>query len=268
MSFLEQSPVQIPRTSQHTDATSLTAMRIRLLSSHDTTRHSEYQRLRTAIFVQQYGWELPVDNEGRESDQYDQHVDPSIRIYGIYGVHEAREYLLGGVRVFTLRTWENSMLFNEFRSRKMIPDAVLTNLETLQECSVLLELTRLCVQRGRWYTPPLVSTPFPCIVARDLTYAAVYQVAAQSNRWKALALVSTAYFQVMRRSHFVFQVLSTHNLHTKAGYALTIIDLKATIQAICEVGEVARAERMMALCPHTSWFPLGFSRCSQEEKAR
>jgi N-acyl-L-homoserine lactone synthetase len=252
LSFLEQSSVQIPCTSQHTNATSLAAMRIRLISSHDTARHSEYQRLRTAIFVQQYGWELPVDDEGRERDQYDQQEDSSIRIYGVYGVHETIEYLLGGVRVFSLRTWENSMLFNEFRLRKMIPDAVLTNLETLQECSVLLELTRLCVQRSRWYTPPGVSTHFPCVVARDLTYAAVYQVAAQTNRWKALALVSAAYFQVMRRSQFVFQELYTHNLHVKAGYALTIIDLKATIQAICEVGEFARAERMMTLCSPAS----------------
>lgn len=252
MSFVEQSPVQVSLTSQHAGATSLAAMRIRQISLQDTTRQSEYQRLRTAIFIQQYGWELPMDNEGRERDRYDQQEDPSIRVYGVYGIHEETEYLLGGVRIFELHTWQDSMLFNEFHWGNMIPDDVLMKLETLHECSECLELTRFCTQRGSWYTPPSGDARFHCVVARDLTYAAVYQMAEQTNRWKALAVVNAAYFQVMRQSHFVFQELHTHNLRAKVGYAVVTIDLKATIHAIQAAGESARAERMLALCTQAS----------------
>src|SRR5437879_11548631 len=45
---------------------------IRRLTWEDKERQNEYQRLRATIFVEQLGWNIPVDEEGRERDRYDQ----------------------------------------------------------------------------------------------------------------------------------------------------------------------------------------------------
>jgi hypothetical protein len=168
-------------------------------------------------------------------------------------VHGESEYLLGGVRIFELHTWQDSMVTNEFYTVGMIPESALASLQSQYDCRELLELTRFCVQRSRWYTPPSLSARFNCVVARDLTYAAVYHVAEKTNRWQALALVDTGYLHVMKRSGFVFREIYAQNLRARSGYTLTVIDLKATVNAIYAAGEIDRAERMMSLCTETTW---------------
>lgn len=256
MSLIEHQLVQFHPVYINTDAAYYSSMCVHHIAPHDMARQSEYQRLRTAIFVQQLGWDVPVDEEGRERDHYDLRDDPSISVHCVYGEHANTEYLLGGVRIFELHSWNNSMVTNEFRTVGMIPDSVLTCLKNQYDYHQLLELTRFCVQRGRWYTPPSISTRFNCVTARDLTYAAVYKMAEKTGRWKALALVDTNYLQVMKRSHFVFQQLYTHYTREKFGYSLTIIDLYATLRAIRAAGEFARAERMIALCTETTRLTL------------
>lgn len=253
------SLIEVSTYLAHKDpnVTCLSSLSVHHIASQDTARQDDYQRLRATIFVHQLKWEVFVDEEGRERDHYDQREDPSIHIYGVYGVHADVEYILGGVRIFELDAWKDSMTANEFHAVGMIPESVLAYLARQYDCRDLLELTRFCVQRRRWYTPPSVpkTTRFNCVVARDLTYAAVYHMAEKTGRWKALALVDTGYLQVMKRSHFVFQEIytSSENAKAKSGYALMVIDLLATIRAICQAGEIARAERMMALCTEAPW---------------
>ena len=219
----------------------------------DAERHDEYQRLRASIFVHQFGWNIPVNEKGRERDIYDQQKNASVSMHCVYGIGQDKaEHLLGGVRIFDLESWNDSMVMREFHDAGMIPGNVLQFLERQYNCRALLELTRLCVQRGRWYPSPGTSdgnSPgFNCMVARDLTYAAVYAQAEQTGRWSALALVSSRYLQVMRRSHFIFREIYAQHTDKKSGYALTVINLMATIQAMRAAGEHTRADRMMALC--------------------
>lgn len=260
----------------YTDPSYSLVLRVRRLDSQDTARQDAYQRLRATRFVSHLGWQIAVDAQGRERDQYDLRADPSIFVSGVYGVEgmgaasgagviQDAEVLLGGVRIFALRDWQDSMVTNEFASVGMLPDTALASLTRQYACQDLLEITRLCVQRGHWYPSAASASPrFPCAIARDLVYAAVYQVAEQTGRELALALVTTGYAQVMQRSHFVFREIMTHHPQVSSGYALTVIDLAATFQAIDAAGESARAERMTALCRKTflrnrCFFP-GFSR--------
>lgn len=252
MSFSKPVTPTAHSVHAYTDAYSTSFHIHSCIEPHDLKRHSEYQKLRATTFIDQLKWDIPMDEEGRERDHYDQSKDPSISTHCVYGVQDGQEYLLGGVRIFELHSWQDSMTANEFRAVGMIPDDAIATLADHYDCQQVLELTRLCVQRRRWYAPTSISRRFNCTVARDLTYAAVYYMAEQTGRWKALALVDTGYLQVMQRSHFVFQCVYTQNLGNKSGYALTIIDLLATIQAICAAGETARAERMMWLC-ETPW---------------
>lgn len=225
---------------------------VRRLSWSDTQRHDEYQRLRASIFVHQLGWSIPVDERGRERDCYDWQADVPVSMHCVYGVgHDGGEHLLAGVRVFDLETWGDSMMMHEFREAGMLPGGVLQLLERCYDCRALLELTRLCVRRGRWYIPPgcAENTPgFSCPIARDLIYAAVYAQAEQTERWSAIGLAASRYLQVMRRSHFVFQEIYARCTDEKSGYALVHIDLLATLQAIRTAGDHDRANRMLALC--------------------
>ncbi|HEY1353429.1 MAG TPA: hypothetical protein VGF67_27790 [Ktedonobacteraceae bacterium] len=225
---------------------------VRRLSWGDAARHDEYQRLRASIFVHQLGWDIPVDERGRERDCYDWQENALVSMHCVYGQgQDNAEYLLGGVRVFDLETWDDSMVMHEFYDAGMIPGSVLQTLEKHYDCRTLLELTRLCVRRGRWYAPPgpLLYTPgFSCLMARDLTYAAVYAQAEQTGRWHAIGLAESRYLQVMRRSHFVFQEIYARGTEQKSGYALVLIDLLATLQALRTAGEYHRAQRMLALC--------------------
>ncbi len=225
---------------------------VRCLGSN-IVKLSEYQRLRTAIFVKQFGWNVPVDAEGRERDRYDQQLGDVVSIHCVYGVsREETEHLLGGMRVFELHTWKNSMTMNEFHEAGMIPSHVLRNLETHYDCNNVLELTRFCMQRGHRYLPldPVGTTNngFNLVVARDLTYAAVYAKAEQTGRTLALGIANVGYLRIMRRSHFVFEEIHTQDLKTRDGFALVMIDLPATIRAIRASGQIERAECMMALC--------------------
>lgn len=220
---------------------------VRRISWYDFERQDEYQRLRAEIFVRTLGWQIPVDQQGRERDHYDSPENPAVSVYGVYGRDEYAEYLLGGVRLFSLRNWEDSMIMNEFYAVGMIPEYVLRFLKDYYLSTELLELTRFCVQRGRRYRPAHTLKHFNNQVARDLTYAAVYAQAQNTERRNALALVNVNYLQVMRRSHFVFkEVYARHDQHQ--GYVLTVIDLWDTIRSIRAAGDFARANRMLALC--------------------
>jgi N-acyl-L-homoserine lactone synthetase len=202
----------------------------------------EYQRLRGVTFAQRLGWQIPIDSEGRDADRYDNLTAKSfVKAHGVYGINHHREQILGGVRVLKLRIWSDSMVENEFYTNGMLPDQALQLLESQYRSTDLLELTRLCVQ----HVPP---PPFRQDVVRDLTYAAVYALSKATGRGLALALVDSLYFQVMRRSHFIFREIYRHRLDQRGGYALVVIDLWTTIQAIRVHGEHARVARMLSLC--------------------
>jgi N-acyl-L-homoserine lactone synthetase len=214
---------------------------IRALQKEDANRLAEYQHLRGETFVQRLGWQIPLDAEGREADRYDKRENYSfVSAHCVYGINH-QEHLLGGIRIFTLRDWSDSMVENEFHTVGMLPKHVLHLLRSLYRCTDLLELTRLCVQ-------PSPTPPFRQTVARDLTYASVYALAQTTGRKYALALVDSLYFQVIRRSHFLFQEIYSRRLGRPQGYALVIIDLWGTILALRAYGEGARAKRMLALC--------------------
>lgn len=216
---------------------------VRHISCYDFERQDEYQRLRTEIFVKSLGWQIPVDEQGRERDHYDSPHNPVVRVYGVYGQDGRAEYLLGGVRLFSLRTWEDTMIMNEFRALGMVHSSAVRYLSTL-DCRDFMEITRFCVRRGRWYHP-LKNNPaaFNCAVARDLTYAGAYALSRETRRNKAVGIADPHYLQVMQRSHFAFKEISFAR-----GVSLVIIDLWKTIRAISEAGDEARARRMLALC--------------------
>ena len=203
---------------------------------------AEYQRLRGEVFVRRLGWQIPIDEEGREADRYDSVAAKSfVRSHGVFGLHQHREQLLGGVRISTLRIWSESMVENEFYTNGMLPDHALQTLEREYRSTDLLELTRLCVQH-------VPIPPFRRDVTRDLTYAAVYALAQTTGRKLALGLADSQYFKIMRRAHFIFQEFYRHQLEQRGGYALVVIDLWGTIRALRAHGEYARVERMLSLC--------------------
>jgi N-acyl-L-homoserine lactone synthetase len=204
----------------------------------DDDRQHEYQLLRAEIFVHQKGWNIPLDAQGRERDRYD-HCNATVHVHCVYGVAEC-EYLLAGIRVLTLGTWADSMVVNEFSDAGMISEEIVQLLQC-QNCTQFLELTRFCVQRGRWSFVP--HGRFNHQIARDLTYATAYFQALQTGRTRALALVDADYLKVMKRSHFVFQ-----EIYRAHSYALVAIDLWATISSIVRAGDRKRAQCMLALC--------------------
>lgn len=216
---------------------------VRRYLSADDQRQNDYQRLRAEVFVHQKGWNLPLDENGRERDRYDDQFNDTIHIHCVYGVCAKKEYLLAGIRVLQLDTWADSMVTNEFVEAGMIPSHILSLLRS-SHCQHLLELTRLCVQRGRWYSPD-GGMRFHTLVARDLAYASVYAQATETGRTHALSLVDTHYLRIIRRSHFVFTEIYIHR-----EYALVMIDLWATIDSINKAGDRARAQRMLALSHH------------------
>ncbi|GHO72467.1 hypothetical protein KSD_02380 [Ktedonobacter sp. SOSP1-85] len=215
-------------------------------------QHAAYQRLRHEAFIDRLGWDIPA-TDGREYDQYDLQESATILSFGVFGKKYRTEYFLGGVRVFALSSWDASMTMSEFRDAGMIPDPVLEKLAS-RPCADLIEITRLCVKRGSHFLPPAAllaeeAEGFNLAIARDLAYAAVYKVAEETGRYLALALVHSSYLQLMKRGKFIFEVLHAHNLSDRRqGYALTLIDLPATVRAIRAHGDRDRANRMLALC--------------------
>jgi N-acyl-L-homoserine lactone synthetase len=214
-----------------------------------------YQQLRAEIFVKQLGWNIPVDADRCERDRYDQTMEQAVSIYGVTGVAETQdECFLGGIRIFELHSWNESMIFNEFATAEMIPAWVFRLLEDEYHYSDVLELSRFCTFRNRsYYVSQTSSVRFNPMVVRDLTYAAVFRLAEKTGRHLALALVDAHYCRVMKRSHFVFREIYSQQLETPQGYALTMIDLAATIQTIQAVGNGESAERMTVLCDSQDW---------------
>ena len=248
--------VVVDRTESATDVIEQEqCYRIRQVHWNDVPRQSAYQRLRTEVFVNQLGWDIPIGTDGREYDRYDVGGGRDINVYCVYGVAHDREYLLGGIRVFRLRSWDDSMVMHEFREAGMFPDHVLQELETRYQASDLVELTRLCVLPGRWHRPldPDVDANFNLAVARDFTYSAAYREAGVTNRRTALAIVDALYLKVMRRSRFVLDEVYSRNLESREGYALVAVDLGATTRAIRAAGDLDRAQRMTILCENEDW---------------
>lgn len=221
------------------------------IDPENVKRQDAYQRLRAQVFVGQLGWKIPVDSAGRERDHYDLRVHGAVSSHCVYGLDAttSTEYLLAGVRVFRLRDWSDSMVMNEFRTVGMIPEYILKLLRRDYACDELLELTRFCVQRGRWSGSPSLAVCFNHQIARDLTYATVFAQAKYTGRRKALALVDSRYLQVMKRSQFSFREVYVQQ-SKRHGYALTVIDLWETIRSIRAGGDLQRANRMLALCAY------------------
>jgi N-acyl-L-homoserine lactone synthetase len=214
---------------------------IRPLNEGNSQGLAEYQRLRGITFVQRLGWQIPVDAEGKEADRYDSVEATSfVSSHGVYGIHN-QEHLLGGIRIFTLRSWSDSMIENEFHDNGMIPHHALRLLKSQYCCTDLLEVTRLCVQ-------PSPVPPFRQMIVRDLIYAPLYSLAQATGRKLALALVDSLYFRVMCRGHFVLREIYTQRLDLRQGYALVVIDLWETINALRAYGDDARTARVLAFC--------------------
>lgn len=231
---------------------------VRMLGEADEDRNTAYQQLRGDIFVRSLGWSLPIDDLGREKDRYDELWQPWISTHCVFTYeNEQDEILLGGVRVFELSTWDKSMTFNEFHTSGMIPTSVLDLLQTNYQARNMIELTRLCVMRGKQrmlqYT-----TKVDFGAVRDYVYACAYAHAEKAQRRYALAIVDHAYYVVCKRAKFIFDELYTRfDRHQRGGYALIVIDLMATIGSIQDVGEHKRARRMVQLCQDPSIFLKG-----------
>lgn len=209
---------------------------------------SDYFRLRGSTFVEQLGWNLPVDEEGRERDHYD--GKQGVSIYGVFGKSSEEEYLLGGGRVFELHTWEDSMIPNEFRT--MISEEALCQLQAF-DCTNTLEFNRICVRRGRWFSPPDVSLSFNLLPVTDLIYSAVYRQAEESKRKYVVGIVDTFYYRILKRSLFDVKEVYSRNLDGGQGYAVVIIDLRATISSLRSAGKHEKAKRLLALCSSKDW---------------
>lgn len=226
---------------------------VQLLDWNDMHTQTAYQRLRGEVFVRDRGWDLPLDGEGRECDRYDVGGGLAIKTYVATAEVEGRaKELLGGVRVFQLRHWDDSMLRHEFRAAKMIPREVLDDLESRFAAPTFVELTRLCVRSPRLRNGSeydgLATPSYDLRIARDLVYAGAYAGAEAEGRRYALGVTDGLYLRVMRRSHFVFDTLFDGGMHKRGGYGLVLIDLMATVRAIHACGETARARRMLLCC--------------------
>jgi N-acyl-L-homoserine lactone synthetase len=231
---------------------------LRQLHRSDYQRQRDYQRLRAKIFVEQFGWQIPVDSIGCERDRYDGLNEDRVQISCVYGqgAWRSSEWLLGGVRTFILGSWNESMTMNEFYATGMIPDTVVQMLEEKYNPLHILEITRLCLQRGHLYKPwesiGYKTSPFHLGVARDLVYASVFALAEQTQRHLALGITDRYYLKVMRKSHFIFDELYTSAYTGASGYSLFMIDLPATIDAMRYAGMHERVKRMLILQPQNS----------------
>jgi hypothetical protein len=226
---------------------------VRHLYHYDFVRQNAYQRLRADIFVKQLGWETPIDARGRERDRYDEMSEDRVQVSCVYGKHRNTEYLLGGVRTHMLKKWDDSMSVNEFHSVGMIPSSVVSLLKDRYDPTELLEVTRLCLRRGRAYEIQIPENTghkpsFQLGIARDLVYAAIFAQFDQSRRKLVLSIVDRYFLQVMRRSHFVFEELYTHPQGGRGGYSLTVLNLLETIIAMENAGAYDQIQRILSLC--------------------
>lgn len=268
---------------------------IRRIPWWDSARQAAFQRLRAQVFVGKLGWDIPVSLDGREYDRYDGGGGRAITVEGVFGADdEGVEHLLAGVRIFQLRTWDDSMLAHEFMQNGMVPAGILDQLDARFEPSELLELTRLCVYprrgtlplggvgalsvrttsnyAGAW-APARTNTCEPpqyeydLAAARDLCYGAVYCTAEATQRRFVLGIVDSRYLRIMRRAHFAFEELYSRDLDVAAGYAVVITDLVQTIRALEQAGQQIRAARMLALCRNPDAFHSLRAMHSTDEQA-
>lgn len=237
--------------------------RVRKLAWNDGARHAAFQRLRGEVFVRQLGWPIPLEPDGREADRYDIGGGRTISVHCVYGLDEmGGEHLLAGLRIFTLRTWDDAMLTHEFSRSGMIPAEVLAGLRERFAADELLELTRLCLAGRRVAKTGADDAgqrerPFDLAVARDLCYAAAIRQAVDSGRDFAIAIVDGLVLRAMRRTHFVLEPLYAVHPNRREGYTLVLVDLAACITAVLTADGPARANRFLALCPPRvmPWLP-------------
>jgi len=208
------------------------------LARQDTQRHDAYQRLRADIFVTHMHWKIPLDVYGREHDRYDQENE-TVTMHCVFGKETSTEHILGGVRLIAMQRWQDSMLFNEFSASHFIPADILKKLLDL-DCRTFLEITRFCVQQGRWYSPPLTTQRYQTACARDLTYAGVYALASRLNRPYAVGIAHPNYLRIMRLAHFQFE-----EIYPTPNGSLVLIDLWRTIDSILAAKGDDRAQRML-----------------------
>jgi N-acyl-L-homoserine lactone synthetase len=224
--------------------------RVRYLHRYDFTRRNTYQRLRANIFVKQSGWELPIDKRGRERDHYDEMDEDRVQIACVYGRYGYKEYLLGGVRIHNLGNWNESMVVNEFHHIGMLPLSVVDLLKEHHDATDFLEISRLCLWRGRAYETPEREGKIPSFqpsVARDLIYAAMFAQVEQTKRKQLLFIADRYYLQVLRRSHFVLEELYFYPQGGKRGYSLVVLDFLASLVALEKVGAYDQVRRILSL---------------------
>jgi N-acyl-L-homoserine lactone synthetase len=220
--------------------------RVQRVDWRDSARQGAYQRLRAEIFVHQLGWALPLD-DGCERDRYDHAGNEHISVHTVSGLDESgAEHLLVGVRVFRLRTWDDAMLMHEFADIGMIDRDVIQRLTGQYDALRVLELTRLCVRPGRWFT--IGSNRYNLAVARDLCYASIYALAEQGDQQYTLAIVDSTMHRIMRSSHFAMETVFERDGNNRRGYAVNVVDLAGTLQALWSNSASGRADRFVTLC--------------------
>ncbi len=235
--------------------------RVRTLDWSEWERHAAFQRLRGDVFVKQLRWPIPLEADGREADRYDIGGGKAISIHCVYGVDDqGGEHLLGGLRIFKLRSWDDAMLAHEFASSGMIPPHVLSQLEERFAADQLTEITRFCMIRPtkgsvrtrhetREEVPfrSLVPLNFDMAVARDLCYGVMVREAVEFERDYTLALMDSRIVRVMNAMHFVFDEVYAVNLHRRDGYALILGDLGACLRNVYQTDGLIRARRIASV---------------------
>ncbi len=223
---------------------------VRHLSWTDDARQRAYQQLRARMLVDELGWSLPIDEQGRERDRYDREGLGRNGAYCVYGQMEDTEYLLAGIRIFQLGTWRDTMITQEFVDSELIPSSVVTHLYEHYPVEQLVEMNRICLLRGRRWSPPGTRASFDLFVARDLLYACAASIAEQTGRTLAIGIVHPGYLIAMQRGSFVIDVLyASHLDDLSRGYALVVVDIAATIRQLNPI----RKELFLALCDGPDW---------------
>ncbi len=220
---------------------------LRHITWNDNERQTAYQQLRATTFIEQRKWDIPMDAEGRERDRYDKTASPTNRVFGVYGCGVQEEFLLGGLRIFSLYNWEDSMAITEFGEGGIIPEQVIKHLKEHYNCRRMLELNRMVIHRGSRYTPP--SSPqqeiFSCMVARDLLYATACALTESSGREQSLVILDPPYYRIFLRNHFVLT-----ELYRNEYLVLAIVDTWPTMRAMYQAVKYIQVMRMLALCRH------------------
>ena len=227
-----------------------TTYSVRHLSWADDRRQRTYQQLRARMLVDELGWSLPIDEQGRERDRYDREGLARNGAYCVYGWAEDTEYLLAGIRIFQLATWRDTMITQEFVDSGLIPSSVVAHLYDTYAVEQLIEMNRICLERGRRWVPPGSTVSFELFVARDLLYACAASIAEQTGRTRAIGIVHPGYLIAMQRGSFVIDILYASHLNDLSrGYALVVVDIAATIRKL----DPTRQTLFLSLCDGQDW---------------